>query len=102
MQLFSDWTDTTSGSKLLEVKGLTGREREVLMWIMQGKTNGEIGIIIGISIHTASKHIEHVFLKLGVHSRIQAFSKVLELMKKEQSHEYDMVSSESYPRVEVL
>ncbi len=101
MQQFSEWTDTTSASKLLRVKGLTEREREVLIWVIQGKTNGEIGNILGISIHTASKHIEHVFRKLGVHSRIQAFNKVLELFQKEQHQGYDIVSSESHPRAEV-
>ena len=99
MQQFSERTDPTFAPKLLKVKGLTEREREVLMWIMEGKTNGEIGSILGISIHTASKHIEHVFLKLGVHSRIQAFNKVLELFQ-EQHQGYSLVSNESHLRPE--
>lgn len=79
MQQFSERTDAISASKLLEAKRLTEREREVLMWLIQGKANGEIGNLLGISIHTASKHVENIFFKLGVHSRIQAFNKVREL-----------------------
>ena len=49
---------------------LTPREKQVLIWVTQGKTNREIGIILGISGLTVKKHIEHLFNKLGVDNRV--------------------------------
>ena len=49
---------------------MTRREGEVLHWIGQGKRNGEIAMILGISLRTVEKHIEHLFAKLGVETRV--------------------------------
>ncbi len=54
------------------VDGLTPRERECLQWVARGKTDFEIGIILGISARTARFHIENSKRKLGVASRVQA------------------------------
>lgn len=51
---------------------LTARETEVLSWVAQGKTNREIGMILGASERTVQKHLERVFQKLGVESRTAA------------------------------
>lgn len=51
---------------------LTAREREVQEWIAQGKSNAEIGIILGISIHTVKRHVERILFKLGVENRCSA------------------------------
>lgn len=51
---------------------LTARERECLQWVARGKTDFEIGIILGISARTARFHIENSKRKLGVSSRVQA------------------------------
>jgi DNA-binding CsgD family transcriptional regulator len=56
----------------LESCGLTRREAEVLTWVAQGKTNGEIGTILGLSRRTAEKHVEHILHKLGVENRTTA------------------------------
>jgi DNA-binding CsgD family transcriptional regulator len=48
---------------------LSKREREVLSWVSQGKSNGEIGIILNISAHTVKHHMEKIFAKLGVENR---------------------------------
>jgi DNA-binding CsgD family transcriptional regulator len=58
--------------------GLTFRETEILMWISRGKTNKEIGVILGSSARTVSKHLENIFGKLGVASRAAAVSTVLQ------------------------
>jgi DNA-binding CsgD family transcriptional regulator len=42
----------------------------VARWIREGKTNAEIATIMGISPRTVQKHIEHVFEKLGVKTRV--------------------------------
>jgi DNA-binding CsgD family transcriptional regulator len=49
---------------------LTKREHEVSSWIGRGKSNGEIALILGISLHTVRKHVEHIFDKLGVENRV--------------------------------
>ncbi|NMZ43417.1 response regulator [Pseudomonas oryzihabitans] len=48
---------------------LTGREVEVLHWVACGKTNRDIGDILGLSPRTVNKHLEHVYVKLGVETR---------------------------------
>jgi DNA-binding response OmpR family regulator/DNA-binding CsgD family transcriptional regulator len=48
---------------------LTNREAEVLYWLSCGKSNRDIAEILGISQRTADKHLEHVYMKLGVESR---------------------------------
>jgi DNA-binding response OmpR family regulator/DNA-binding CsgD family transcriptional regulator len=58
--------------------GLTFREAEILMWISRGKTNKEVGIILGTSPRTINKHLEHIFEKLGVVTRAAAVSMVLQ------------------------
>ncbi|MBB2896011.1 response regulator transcription factor [Pseudomonas sp. AS2.8] len=51
---------------------LTGREVEVLHWVACGKTNRDIGDILGLSPRTVNKHLEHVYVKLGVETRTAA------------------------------
>lgn len=51
---------------------LTSREAEVLFWLQQGKTNGEIGRILGISERTAETHALRSYPKLGVENRFGA------------------------------
>ncbi len=51
---------------------LTEREREVLHWLVQGKRDGEIALILCLSPKTVSKHVEHILLKFGVASRTAA------------------------------
>jgi DNA-binding NarL/FixJ family response regulator len=51
---------------------LTPRETEVLSWVAKGKTNRDVGEILGMSPRTVNKHLEHVFEKLGVETRAAA------------------------------
>ena len=53
----------------LQALGLTEREAEVLFWVAQGKTNGEIAVILDASPGTIRKHIEHIFEKTGCENR---------------------------------
>jgi DNA-binding NarL/FixJ family response regulator len=52
--------------------GLTERETQVLRLVVDGKTNLEIGYELGISQKTVEKHLESVFAKLKVSSRVEA------------------------------
>jgi len=51
---------------------LTAGEREVLFWIDRGKSNAEIGTILGIAAATVGKHLERIYPKLGVENRTAA------------------------------
>ena len=51
---------------------LTQREAEVLQLITFGKTNPEIGSILGISTNTVSGYVKQIFLKLDVSDRVTA------------------------------
>lgn len=51
---------------------LTPREAEVLSWLAKGKTNRDIGDILGMSPRTVNKHLEHIYEKLGVETRTAA------------------------------
>ena len=52
--------------------GLTAREAEVLLWIARGKSNRDIGQILGTSPRTVNKHLEQIYVKLGVENRAAA------------------------------
>ncbi len=56
---------------------LTPREREVLGWVAAGKTNAQIGQILGTMPRTVAKHLEHVYEKLGVETRTAAAMRVV-------------------------
>ena len=56
---------------------LTNREAEVLFWIAKGKTNRDIGQILGTSPRTINKHSEKIYKKLGVENRTTAAAKAL-------------------------
>lgn len=60
--------------------GLTPRVAEVLLWVAQGKTNGEIASILGISESTVKKHLLEIFAKLGVETRSAATRHALEVL----------------------
>jgi DNA-binding CsgD family transcriptional regulator len=57
---------------------LTPREGEVLFWISQGKSNHDIGVILGAKTATIRKHAEHIFAKLNVENRTTAAMVALE------------------------
>ncbi len=49
--------------------GLSDREVEVIRLVAVGRTNKEIGALLGMSPRTAQKHVMHVYEKLGLESR---------------------------------
>lgn len=56
--------------------GLTPREIEILEWVRNGKTNIEIGMILGISAFTVKNHLQRIFKKMNVTNRAQAASEM--------------------------
>jgi DNA-binding response OmpR family regulator/DNA-binding CsgD family transcriptional regulator len=67
-------TANTDGDQALLQRAftLTSREAEVLLWISRGKPNRDIGEILNISPRTVNKHLEQIFVKLGVENRAAA------------------------------
>lgn len=51
---------------------LTKRERDVLQLVSTGKSDWEIGVILGISASAVHKHVENVKHRLDVGTRMQA------------------------------
>lgn len=70
-------TEVPNESLLLQNSlNLTAREAEVLLWIAKGKTNRDIGEILGTSPRTINKHSDNIYKKLGVENRTSAAAKV--------------------------
>jgi DNA-binding NarL/FixJ family response regulator len=59
---------------------LTPRVAETLLWLAQGKTNGEIATILGNSESTVKKHVLEIFARLGVETRGAAALRALEVL----------------------
>jgi DNA-binding response OmpR family regulator/DNA-binding CsgD family transcriptional regulator len=72
--LFRLTSDDDSGQEaaLRRQFSVTAREAEVLVWIARGKSNRDIGEILGLSPRTVNKHLEQIFQKLGVENRASA------------------------------
>jgi DNA-binding NarL/FixJ family response regulator len=58
---------------------LTDREEEVLALLVKGFTFQEIGSLLGISAHTVTTHVRHIYDKLEVRSRAEAVYEALQL-----------------------
>jgi DNA-binding CsgD family transcriptional regulator len=63
---------------------LSRREREVLALAAQGKTNGEIAAVLGMSPQTAKKHMEHILHKMGVENRTAAVALSLQSLSRDK------------------
>ena len=63
-----------------EALALTPREREVMRWLAAGKTDREIAVLLGCSHRTVQKHLERVYVKLGVETRTAAVMRALEMV----------------------
>jgi len=61
---------------------LTSRESEVLRWLSCGKSNREIGEILAISPRTVNKHLEQIFVKLGVENRAAAAARAVRTLAR--------------------
>jgi len=56
---------------------LSARQAECLRWVAQGKTDPEIGIILGVSPRTVRFHLDKAKDKLKVMTRVQAVTKAV-------------------------
>lgn len=73
-------TQASDSERLKQHFALTSRESEVLAWISKGKSNRDIGEILGLSARTVNKHLEQIYVKLGVENRASAAVKAANLL----------------------
>src|SRR5260370_28690855 len=60
-----------AGAELMATGGLTNREHEIAALVASGMSNREIASRLFISKRTVDAHVEHIFGKLGISSRVQ-------------------------------
>ncbi|MBX3741519.1 MAG: hypothetical protein KF712_11040 [Akkermansiaceae bacterium] len=72
-------SDPHGKTRRLQTLGLSSREAEVLLWVSEGKSNDEIGTILGISSRTVAKHLEQIFRKINVETRVAAALRAKEI-----------------------
>jgi DNA-binding response OmpR family regulator/DNA-binding CsgD family transcriptional regulator len=78
-------SEASAGSEQQQLQtllGLTARESDVLLWLSRGKSNREMGEILGISPRTVNKHLEQIFVKLGVENRASAAARAVRLLAR--------------------
>ena len=63
--------EPVSAATVAERFGLTRREADVALQLVEGRSNADIATALEISTHTARHHTESVLVKLGVKSRAQ-------------------------------
>lgn len=56
--------------------GLTARQGEILMMIIQGLPNKRIAQVLSLSEQTVKEHVSGILARLGVHNRIEAITKL--------------------------
>ena len=71
--------DPPSAAKRPDTFGLSGREREVLGLVAQGRTNREIGERLFISQKTVGVHVGNILAKLEVSGRVEAAAVAIRL-----------------------
>ena len=74
--------DAATVEATMQAFGLTLRESEVLYWVAKGKTNRDIGDILGSSPATVKKHLERVYEKLGVETRTAAAAMAMQKVRE--------------------
>jgi serine/threonine protein kinase/DNA-binding CsgD family transcriptional regulator len=70
---------TVGGPTEGQNEALTARECEVLKLIAKGLSNEEVATQLGVGISTVKKHVNHIFAKLGVDSRMRAILRAKDL-----------------------
>lgn len=76
---------------------LTDREIECLEWVLEGKTNWEIGILMGITPRTVQFHIANCARKFGVSNRVQTAVKALVAgIIKPKTYKQETIFKEEY------
>lgn len=79
--IFEEHADRRDIGGLESRFALTRREAEVLLWLSRGKTNKDIGDILAMMPRTVNKHLERIFVKVGVETRTAAAAAALKAVQ---------------------
>jgi transcriptional regulator EpsA len=71
--------DAPARAGVASARPLSARETEILGWVREGKSNYEVGCILGISALTVKNHLQRIYRTLGVSNRTHALSRGLAL-----------------------
>jgi transcriptional regulator EpsA len=63
----------------LPARPLSARETEIVGWLRAGKSNDEMGKLLGISALTVKNHLQRIYRTLGVSNRAHALARCMEL-----------------------
>jgi DNA-binding CsgD family transcriptional regulator len=65
-------------------RALSARETEIVGWLRAGKSNEEVGQLLGISALTVKNHLQRIYRTLGVGNRAHALARCIELRLLDQ------------------
>jgi transcriptional regulator EpsA len=60
-------------------RALSARETEIIGWLREGKSNDEMGRLLGISALTVKNHLQRIYRTLGVNNRAHALARCMDL-----------------------
>jgi transcriptional regulator EpsA len=60
-------------------RALSAREAEIIGWLRAGKSNDEMGRLLGISTLTVKNHLQRIYRTLGVNNRAHALARCMDL-----------------------
>lgn len=74
----STWSEEAMRcTRIARSRGVAPRELQVLLALMEGLSEAAIADRFSISRHTVHAHVRNLYLKLGVHNRVQLFRQVM-------------------------
>lgn len=71
-------THKNTAEKEILLEALTSREHEILSLLAKGHGTNEISKLLSVSTNTVRNHIQHIFQKLQVHTRLEAVTYAIE------------------------
>jgi DNA-binding NarL/FixJ family response regulator len=69
--------------RTLDALGLTAREAEIVTCLIRGESNAMIGESLHVSPTTVKKHLDNIYLKVGVRGRGRLTAFVLDVLERE-------------------
>lgn len=70
--------NTVQAGGMAPPRPLSAREAEIMAWLREGKSNGEMAQILGISALTVKNHLQRIYRMLGVSNRAHALARCME------------------------
>jgi DNA-binding CsgD family transcriptional regulator len=70
---------TASVARNARPLGLSAREAEIMSLIADGRSNGEIAVLLVLAEKTVKNHVNRIYAKLGTGSRTAAIERWLDV-----------------------